>query len=469
MPEIWWRNPSNYVRELVECNERNMIFDYGWIIRRKINDIQQWAELYFGVADYRILVCGTQGTAEYKTGYADPVAVYPTWQYGEDENVLEGYMAMNVGDDPELCDDEDIDVLERPVEGQEHRVVVMNYPDLRLSAGKVFLKFCKDLQDEYPDTILHIHGPTGTGGMLRNEFRSFDWEPRNFAATGRIILPTGKELNATKQNLLPYKEWIRVGGFRPVDLKEPRNRCLFNIRSLRWAVEHFTKDLKISFRPRKVDSTTPDADYDPEEGLRTFFALGKAKYKGQPEPGDRYVCNSCSLAVGCKLYREGSVCTVPKSEPKELASFFRTRDVDSIIDGLAAVVQINSNRLEQGLELEEVNGLDPEVTKIAKSISDQGEKLAKLIDPTLRSPKVQVNVGSGSNVAVGISDPRQVVAAAIRELEQQGYRRDQITPQMMEGILRGTGAEPREIKGTVIESNVYERYSDLVPVSDLPF
>lgn len=474
MPELWWRNPSNYVKELIECNETNLIFDYGWIIKKKIKDPQAWAELYYGSSgagkSYRLMLCGTQGTAEFSPKSPVPVAVYPTWQYGEDEAVLESYMMNPVGEDKELCFDEETPILERPVFGQEHRVVVMNFPNLNTGPGKMFLKLCKELQEEYPDTILHVHGATTVITMARIGFKAFDWESRNYAAMGNIMLPMGKIVNPTKQNMLPYKEWIRLCGFKPVDLMEPRNRCIYNIRSARWAVENFAKDIKLSFRPRKVDMHTPDADYEPEESLRIF-----TKVKVTPEPGDKFVCNSCSLAVVCKFYREGSVCTVPKSEPKELASYFRTRDVDSIIDGLSAVVQINSDRLEKGLAMEELTGLDPEVTRIAKTISDQGEKLAKLIDPTLRSPKVQVNVGSGSHVAVGISDPRQVVAAAIRELEQQGYKRDEITPQMMEAVLRGTGAQPREIEGTVVSStddlggDLGSRYSDLVPVPEMPF
>lgn len=471
--EIWWRNPTNYIKELVECNERNVIFDYGWIVRKKIKDVMGWANLYFGgtTVPYRLMVCGTQGTAEYDPTQHDPIAVYPTWQYGEDEGVLEGYMTNNVGNDLELCTDIDTDVLERPVYGQEHRVIVMNFPDLRLGPGKMFLKFCKELQEEYPEAILHLHGAAGWVTLNRIGFKAFDWEARNRAAMGEVHLPTGKLVNPTKQNIEPYREWIRLMGFKPVDLMDPRNRCIFNIRSLRWASQYFTKDVKLSFRPRTVDSTTPDANYEPEESFNLFMKNSGSNTKLAPQPGDKYVCNSCSFNVVCKFYREGSVCTVPKSEPKELASFFRTRDTDSIIDGLASVLQIQSNRLEKGLEMEELIGLDPEVTRIAKTISDQGERLAKLIDPTLRSPKVQVNVGSGGSASIALGDPRQIVAAAIRELEQQGYKRAEISPQMIEGILTRGGAQPREVEGTVVSSVDTSGQSppNMVPLPDLPF
>ncbi len=467
MTELWWRNPSNYVKELLHCNESNIIFDYGWIVRRKITNVQEWAELYYGAAGasgskYRLLICGTQGTVEFKPGRVDPVAVYPTWQYGEDEAVLESYMANNVGNDKELCDDDETDILERPVLGQEHRVIVMNFPALNLGPGKLFIKFIKDLQDEYPDAILHLHGVSVFAMPCRVGFKSFDWEPRNRAAMGEIELPTGKRVNATKSPLQPHKEWIRLFGFLPIDLMEPRNRCIFNIKSARWAAEHFRKDVKISFRPKSTDATTPDANYSPEESMNVFT---KGRGKIIPLPGDKFVCNSCSLAVTCKFYREGSVCTVPSSEPKELASFFRSRDTTSIIDGVAAVLQINSNRLEKGLEMEEIMGLDPEVTRIASVISKDAAMLAKLIDPSLRSPKVQVTVGAGGNAQIGIADPKAIIASVVRELEQQGYARSEITSEMIEGVLTRGGAQPRAIEGNVVDS----RTAPVAPVQEMPF
>jgi hypothetical protein len=365
--------------------------------------------------------------------------VYPTWQYGEEEFILEEYMENNVGDDPELTGmkpSSTLPIETIPVAGQEHRVIVMNFPDLGTGPGKMFLKFLKELQDEHPDVILHLHGATTFGNAVRLGYRAFDWEPRISAAGGSFYLPTGLAVKKTASRE-EHKDWLRVLGFKPVEMDEPRNRCLCNIRAVSWAAANFAKDLKVVVGPKKVDITASAAEYDPETDARAshFFKMVK------PLPGDKYVCDSCSLYYACKFYREGSVCSLPATEPKALSSYFKTRDAGTIIDGLAEVLEINIDRMQEGRELEKVMGLDPEVSKLLNSIFTQGTQLAKLVDPTLRNPKVQVNIGNnGGQTAIQLGDPRQLLAQAIRELESQGFTRDQITQEMITGVLTGAGA-----------------------------
>jgi hypothetical protein len=67
-----------------------------------------------------------------------------------------------------------------------------------------------------------------------------------------------------------------------------------------------------------------------------------------------------------------------------------------------------------------------------------------------------------------------VVAAAIRELEQQGYTRSEITPKMIEGILNGTGRRRKntELEGKVIDAQPVrsdDGEEELVFMSELPF
>lgn len=465
MAEVWYRNPSNYVRELRECNEPNIIFDYGWIIKKKI-DPQKWASLYFGEAlRYRILICGDQGTAEYQAGTDDPIAVYPTWQYGEDESDLETFMARNVGDDSTLCNLPGVPVEENYVFGQEHRVLVMNFPALHTGPGKMFLKLVKELQEEYPDAILHLHGATLFSTPCRLGLRAFDYDPRTPAAHGTVFLPTGFEIRQN-ESTQKHTDWITMLGFKPIELKEPRNRCMFNIKAARWAADNFHKDARFVLKRKtmNVDSTTPDAEYDPVVNNRIMF-----KNDIKPKPGDKWLCNQCSLAMACKFYREGAVCTVPNSEPKQLADFFKTRDSNSIMDGLASIMQVEAQRYADSVEMEEIGGLDKHTTQIGQALFDKGVKLAKLVDPSLRNPKVQVTVGSGGSVGIGVGDPRQFIAEAVRQLELEGFARKDITPEMIKNVLEGSGVQPRTIEGTVVEVGTVAAPADVVDVSELPF
>jgi hypothetical protein len=135
---------------------------------------------------------------------------------------------------------------------------------------------------------------------------------------------------------------------------------------------------------------------------------------------------------------------------------FKSRDADQIIDGLSTLLAANANRLEKGVEEEQAYGeLDPEVTKIANQLFNQGVQLAKLIDPNLRGgTKVQVNVGGDAQV-ITASSPKQVMGSIVRELERRGIPREQITPEMVSGLLAemASGKPQHEaIEGTVLGS-----------------
>src|SRR5689334_4768401 len=99
--EVWFRNPHDYIRELVEVGECKVAWDRGLLIKRHIDPLKH-ADLYFGTTfDYRILLVGTQGTAEYRPGDTEdkPSAVYPTWAYGEDSLLLEEMIQFPIGED----------------------------------------------------------------------------------------------------------------------------------------------------------------------------------------------------------------------------------------------------------------------------------------------------------------------------------------------------------------------------------
>jgi hypothetical protein len=133
-------------------------------------------------------------------------------------------------------------------------------------------------------------------------------------------------------------------------------------------------------------------------------------------------------------------------------------------------VKRNAERLEDAMAAEEGTGeLDPEVTKLSKTVFDQGTKLVKLLDPSLAGgPKVQVNVGvgAGGNAQVGIasSDPKQLMATVVAELESAGIPRDQIDSTMIKGVLQSmanssqqqaiqtavTAHQQKAITGTVV-------------------
>jgi hypothetical protein len=452
MTEVWFRNPDNYIRELVEVGVGEIAWDRGLLVKKHIDPVKH-AMLYFGDSiPYRVLMIGDQGTAELRRGdtLEKPTAVYPTWCYGEDLTILEEMLDNPVGKDLVACNDKSLPADERPVWGQEHRVVVSDLPSVTTGPGRQMLRVLKELQEDHPEAILHIHGLYGFRTAFGMGFGAADFEPRTAAQKGKVHLPSGKEEKYEQVQAHPH--WVTVMGFKPVDLKVPRVRCMFNIKSAMWAGEHYDEifNFKTKAAGTVIDTLSSDADHKTPVNNRSMTKNGVVVRNG-----DKFHCNTCSLQNDCKHFRDGSVCTLPDAEPKELAAFFKTRDSDQIIDGLGILMQANARRLERTISQEEMFGeISSEVTKMLGQVFDQGIKLAKLVDPNLRGgTKVQVNVGPGGHASLSSSNPRQLIAQAVRELENQGIPREEITQDMITGLLQGM-ANPEKtaqaIQGTVI-------------------
>lgn len=449
--EVWFRNPHNYIRELVECGQAHIAWQRGTLLKRRI-DPHKHAKLYFGELPFRLLLVGDQGTAELDNDHdiKNPKAVYPTWTYGEELHVLENYLAYPVGEDERVCSTKGVAPDELPVLGQEHRVIITGLPPGNLSFGRAVLRKIKELQEDYPHAIVHLHGPYGWSVAFGSGVRSADVEPRTGAQKGKVTLPSGSEV--AYERTFSKADWVKLLGYHPADLKSPRERCMFNILSAVWAGEHFAEQFAfrkyVSAAP--IDTSTPDAGF--VKPTTKVIVSSKAVVK----PGDKFTCNTCSLMDHCKYFREGAVCSVPDAEPAPLTKYFNTRDSGQILDGLAILMKSGVKRYERGIQEEMVVGeIIPEVTKMQSALFEQGVKLAKLVDPALRTGAgVQVNVGGGSAVQVNSGSPRQLIAQAMRELEARGIAREDITPKLIEGVLTGmTQPETaqRAIEHTVIE------------------
>jgi hypothetical protein len=453
--QVWFRNPHDYIRELVECGESKVAWDRGLLVKKGIDPIKH-ADLYYGNSfQWRVLTVGSQGTAEYRPGdtIQKPTAVYPTWVYGEDSQILEDFLASPMGEDDAACSDMSVSGDERPVKGQEHRVVVTELPNTGELVGRAFLRYLRDLQQEYPEAILHVHGLYTWKGCFNYGFGAADVEPRTAASKGRVHLPAGSV--EKYERLVAKPQWAAALGFKPSELEVPRNRCMYNIKSAVWAGENYMELVKFKVTGEGSGNyESSDNDHEPA----TTKSVVTGRY-GKFLETDKQLCDTCSLQNKCKYYREGSVCTVPGAEPVKLARMFNTRNADDIIDGLGTLLSANSTRLERGMRAEQVDGeVNPEVSKMMGQVFEQGVKLAKLLDPNrfgAGGAKVQVNVGTSGAAQVSGANPRQFAASVVQSLVQQGIPRDQITPEMVAGVLEGMAnpdQQQKAVTGTVISA-----------------
>ena len=139
---------------------------------------------------------------------------------------------------------------------------------------------------------------------------------------------------------------------------------------------------------------------------------------------------------------------MPESEPSELAKLMNSRDSDKIIQGLSALLGKEADRVQGAVEREEEavktgEGYDPQVTAMMKVVFDHGVKLAKLVDPKLAGgTKVQVNVGGGLPAG---TTPQQMAAAMIRQIEEEGTPREDITAEMVTERLQLMAGEPLDV------------------------
>jgi hypothetical protein len=448
--QTWVRNPYNYIREVLEVGHTLIAWDRGVLAKRRL-DPNKFADLYYGGLYWRALAIGDQGAAEVDSRHTlqKPAAVYPVWQYGDSIAELEDMLERPVGEDVEACEDENIPADERPVLGQEHRVVIIGIPSLATGPGRSFLRVLSDLQDEYPSAVIHLHGLYSWRAMYGNNFKSVDIDPRTLASKGEVMLPNGKYV--TYERAAAFPQWVTVLGYKPVDLEVPRNRCMYNIKSALWAAKHFKENLKFkSTGPvASIDTSTPDATATP-----ALAQWGPSKNSPAQE-GDKLLCEACSLQNDCKYYREGSVCSVPGSEPARLASFFNTRDPERVIDGLTVLLSTQSNRVERGLTDEHYGEeLDPHVSTLINSLFANGVKLVKLLDPK-RSGGTQVGVFvNGGSAQVSASSPQQLTAAIVAELESKGISRENITPDMIARMLDPGARQTVAIEARTVSDDV---------------
>lgn len=439
--EVWFRNPRAYIREIVEVRHVLVVWDKGTLVKHSIDPVK-FLDLHVPTdLHYRGLIVGNieQGCAEFSRGGnpEKPDAVYPVWS-AEEESIddLEEILKYSAGEDPETCEDESVSCAYRPVLGQEHRVILTDIPSLVMGPGRKLIRLLSELQHEYPDAIMHLHATYSWKAMFGNGLRAADFDGRTQAAKGDVYLPNGRAV--THRQAANYPQWVTLLGMKPVELEVPRNRCIYNMKSALWASKNY--DTNVKFKSRgdgtliAADTQTPTAYLKPHEAKHS-------RTSGLPyQPGDKFTCDTCSVADACKYYRQGAVCSVPGTEQKKLADFFNTRDADSIITGLGALLSKQADRLERGMEDEEYGEeLDPEVSKLINSLFGNGVKLAKLTNPELNGGTkvgVFVNGGQGAQVAVG-SSASQLTAAIVRELEEKGVAREDITPEMIGQVLSG--------------------------------
>ena len=448
--DLFFRNPNNYIKELLEVGKPKFAWDRGILSKRKIDPIK-FSQAYLDtITPWEALCIGSQGTVHYNQDCTTdtPLGVYPTWEAAEDPDNLMEVIYNPWGENEEYCSDLSIPTDQRPVWGQKHMVVVTSIPVTNSGAGKSVVVLLKQAQEDNPDVTIYIHGLYSYRTMYGHNFKAGDTDPRTEAGKGNVYLANGKKITG-KEMMLKYSKHIRPHGYSVKDLEVPRNRCMFNIRTAMHASKFWHTEMvppTVARRDAPVDTDTPEVAYTPPS-----LSAAQGRPKMPAKPGDKIQCDTCSLQAQCAFYREGSVCTLPESEVRKLSEFFDTRDSGVLLQGLQSLLVRQADRLEKSANIEDFLGEhDPEVDKQANKLFDNTVKFAKLVDPSLTKPAVQINMGE--TAAVGTSSAKEMAQKALKELMDAGWTPKEITPDVLKAHMSGDPVH-RAIEGEVVRDD----------------
>lgn len=423
---LWLRNPFGYARLVENIAEPRLAWN-GMFLHETHIDPDVFARQHFAPGqpfEYLKVQPDETTHVDQDSDLKHPRAVYPTFVHGLAGELLESYMRENP------------------------RVVIAGLPKLSDPGASSFYAWLADMQDEHPECTLHIHGGQSFRMLFGIGFGSVDYDPLPAAKMRSVTLPCGKEMHGMPHDQWgEWGQWFKLIGWRWQELTTDtsyKDRIQFNITSAYWAADHYRKEIRFALRRPSRAQMEQVRTLVPEAG--NYISTTVRRGAGE---GDKIVCDACSLAPRCKLYREGAVCTLPESESRQLAKFFQSRNSDQILEGLARILAIEEERFDEGRERERMSdeGLDPEVSKQLSTMFDHGVKLAKLRNPALTGG-TKVNVGVAINPSPDTA--QQLAARAIAELRAEGWDRDSITIDMIERKVAG---QPVQL---AIEAESYE-------------
>lgn len=481
--ELWWVNPWNYIRQVRDnSSQYNTYWHKGLLTRRNINP-NAYLNLHLGInSGWRAIVADDRKNIAtlYVAGERKPQAVWPMWSAELHapsrlkwmiENPYEG---SNYGKDFSRREF-------RPVSGQQHRIIVYGLGGMQHSYWRGVYLQVMELQEEYPEVNILVPNVWSYDLMFNRGLKAVGVDPLILAIkAGCVVLPSGKKIALPDKELAQRGYWLEVLGWTYDEVNSSNyNMTCYNIHSLEWASRYYTELAKHapvyegrgSRYKTLIDWRSPEA----KDFLRDSRSVYTHRLKHKPT--DKIACDQCSLWSTCRYYRKGSVCSVPDSEMKKVASMFGSRDADKIVDAMGILLKKSVRRIERGLEAEELSDdqeLSPELTKIINSTMSNAEKLAKLRNPDLAGGKPSVVINNQQNTMAGITPAGMlassdssiapaVAAHIINQLEAQGYKREEITEDLIQDYLlklttNTTQYRPRglEISSEVLEAEAQE-------------
>lgn len=468
--EVWMRDPTQYL-EFVAQRPYHLFTVTGFSTnRKKWEPWERVAQVLPAGAKFRVMVVYARSARIYDIDTGNPVAQVdvPAWRFGHDPMSL-----------IRLCNN----FAKRGWE----RLVISGVPKAGRHGHTVALQqqvheWLFRVMAAYPEIPFHLFGAQTYRHMFGSNYASVDHNPNMGTRLNQVTLPNGKSIRIGSGRR--HLKWLHVVGFSATDLATHwTNRTAFTWESALWAakrwndpealedtrsrkrtdplgllpvVEHRTtrpapKRQTLSSRLYHATLDNPDSfgqfGPDPTEPYAYAEPVTNAPWVAvsprEKDMGDKIVCNACSLAPTCRVYREGSVCVVSSSPAKSLVEMFGTRDALTVRNALGEVLAQQADRYMRSAQQWREDGTDVEdlrksehLMKMENSLTRSGEALVKLLDPSFRDP---LGPPAIQNNTLNVYNPRVLVADVVKQLEAAGVQRADIDPSMIVEVAKERG------------------------------
>lgn len=265
--DLFWRNPFNYWRQMQEIGETDIAWDRG-VLGKMAIDPFLFSNIKFSRfnPNWRCYVIGQRDAQEYDATCSSgrPKGSYPTFDWARDElETLEFYLKNPWGEDATMYKDEDVDIKDRAVKGQAHKVFVTNIPPTNTSSGRQAMALLEEVNRNWePYAQIFIHRLYGFSDLFGRGFNAGSLDGRESASHGVVCLTNGKKLDPRFCDPADLEPHLRNFGYTVADMESASNRCKFNMQSIKYAsnnYKHEGRPLKKLPRSWRPDVTVADS------------------------------------------------------------------------------------------------------------------------------------------------------------------------------------------------------------------
>ena len=238
--DLFWRNPYNYWRQMKEIGEVDIAWDRGILGRMKIEPFKFSSFKFSEInPNWRFYIIGEQDAQEYDASCSEghPLGSYPTFNWGKDNiEKLEFWLKEPWGEDRSVYNDTDIPVKDRAVKGQPHKIFVTNLPRADMYEGIRAYSTLQEIAERWePHGVqLILHRSYSMSNLFGRSFSAGTMDGRESASKGAIILYNGKKVDPRYADPHILRPYLNQFGFEYNDMEVASNRCMFNMKSIRY-------------------------------------------------------------------------------------------------------------------------------------------------------------------------------------------------------------------------------------------